>query len=101
MKIDILQEMLNGKGVSVYEFIDNTKASEYYVRAKFIQDDGFSWDTVVPYIDRRAGLHIDTEDELAKYLVSIKPCFTKEAMSKWKRQETKRGLISGEVTKPF
>lgn len=101
MEIDILQELLEGHGVIVSEFIDNTKASEYYVRTKFIQDDGFSWDTVVPYIDRRAGLNLKTEKELAEYLIFLKPYFQKEAMAKWKKQEIKRGLIGGDVTKPF
>lgn len=101
MNIDILQGLLNGKGVVVTEFIDNTKASEYYVRTRFIQDDGFKWDTVVPYIDRRAGLNIEKESELAKYLFSLKPYFEKKAMANWKKQEIKRKLIKGEVTKPF
>lgn len=101
MNIDILQGLLNGKGVIVTEFIDNTKASEYYVRTKFIQEDGFKWDTVVPYIDRRAGLNIIKESELAEYLISLRPYFKKKAMADWKKQEIKRGLIKGEVTKPF
>lgn len=101
MNIDILQGLLNGKGVIVTEFIDNTKASEYYVRTKFIQEDGFKWDTVVPYIDRRSGLNIIKESELAEYLISLKPYFKKKAMADWKKQEIKRGLIKGEVTKPF
>ena len=90
MNIDILQGLLNGKGVVVTEFIDNTKASEYYVRTRFIQDDGFKWDTVVPYIDRRAGLNIEKESELAKYLFSLKTYFEKKAMANWKKQEIKR-----------
>ena len=98
MNIDILQGLLNGKGVVVTEFIDNTKASEYYVRTRFIQDDGFKWDTVVPYIDRRAGLNIEKESELAKYLFSLKPYFEKKAMANWKKQDIKRKLIKGEVT---
>ena len=96
-----MQGLLNGKGVIVTEFIDNTKASEYYVRTKFIQEDGFKWDTVVPYIDRRAGLNIIKESELAEYLISLRPYFKKKAMADWKKQEIKRGLIKGEVTKPF
>lgn len=101
MNIDILQRLLKGKGIVVTEFIANTKASEYYVRTSFIQNDGFKWDTVVPYIDRRAGLNIEKEPELAKYLLSIKPYFEKKAMVNWKKQEIKRRLIKGNVTKPF
>lgn len=101
MKIETLTTFLNGKGIFVSEFIDNNKASEKYVRTAFVQDDGFKWDTVVPYMDRRAGLNIQTERELAEYLISIKPYFRKKAMEDWKRKELKRGLIGGSVTPLF
>ena len=52
-------------------------------------------------MDRRAGLNIETEQELAQYLVSIKPFFRKNAMEEWKKQELKRGLIGGSVTPLF
>ena len=55
-----VKNLLKGKNIKVSEWIDNTKASEYYIRTQFIQDNGFKWDTVVPYIDRRAGLNIET-----------------------------------------
>lgn len=101
MELLIVQNLLSGKNITVSQWIDNAKASEYYIRTKFIQDDGFEWETVVPYIDRRAGLNIETEKELAEYLISIKPYFAKDAMQQWKKQENKRGLIRGNVTKPF
>ena len=101
MNIDTLAQLLRGTNIKVHEFIDNNKASETYVRTTFIQDDGFRWDTVVPYVDRRAGLNIETEQELAQYLVSIKPFFRKNAMKEWKKQELKRGLIGGSVTPLF
>lgn len=101
MNIDTLAQLLRGTNIKVHEFIDNNKASETYVRTTFIQDDGFRWDTVVPYVDRRADLNIETEQELAQYLVSIKPFFRKNAMKEWKKQELKRGLIGGSVTPLF
>lgn len=101
MNIDTLVHLLRGTNIKVHEFIDNNKASETYVRTTFIQDDGFKWDTVVPYVDRRAGLNIETEQELAEYLISIKPYFRKNAMEEWKKQELKRGLIGGSVTPIF
>lgn len=101
MNIDTLVRLLKGKNIKVHEFIDNNKASETYVRTTFIQDNGFKWDTVVPYVDRRAGLNIETEQELAEYLISIKPYFRKNAMEEWKKQELKRGLIGGSVTPLF
>lgn len=101
MDIEKLQELLQGKGVDVTEWIDNTKASEHYVRARFTQNDGFGWDTVVPYIDRRSGLNLSSEKELADYLVSIRQYFAKDKMEEWRTREKKRGLIKGHVTKPF
>ena len=101
MNIEILSSLLVGAGIIVREFIENNKASENYVRTTFIQDDGFIWDTVVPYVDRRAGMDIKTEQELADYLISIKPYFQKKAMKRWKAQELNRGLIGGSVTPLF
>lgn len=77
MNINTLQSLLNDHNIKVTEFIDNNKASENYVRTTFVQNDGFTWNTVVPYVDRRAGLNINTEKELAKYLISLKPYFKK------------------------
>lgn len=101
MNLDKLQELLKATNIYVHEFIDNNKASETYVRTTFVQNDGFRWNTVVPYVDRRAGLSIESEEELAEYLVSIKPYFAKKAMASWKKQELQRGLIGGSVTPLF
>ncbi len=68
MNLDVLSKLLNHTGINVHEFIENNKASEKYVRTTFIQDDGFTWGTVVPYVDRRAGMDIKTEQELADHL---------------------------------
>jgi len=91
MNIETLSHYLNGKNIFVSEFIDNNKASEKYVRTTFVQDDGFKWDTVVPYADRRAGLKIKTEKELAEYLVSIKPYFRKKQWRIGKRKNLNVG----------
>ena len=101
MNIDTLDLLLRRENIKVHELIDNNKASESYVRTTFIQDDGFKWDTVVPYVYRRTGLNIEAEQELAEYLISIKPYFRKNAMKEWKKQELKRGLIGGSVTPLF
>lgn len=101
MNITTLQQLLDNHNIKVTEFIDNNKASETYVRTTFIQNDGFKWDTVVPYVDRRAGLNISTEEKLADYLISLKPYFRKDAMEQWKQKELKRGLIRGSVTPSF
>ena len=101
MNINTLQSLLNDHNIKVTEFIDNNKASENYVRTTFVQNDGFTWNTVVPYVDRRAGMNNKTEKELAKYLISLKPYFKKDAMEHWKQEELKSGLIGGSVTPLF
>lgn len=101
MDINTLKSILEGSNILVNEFIENNKASEKYVRTTFIQDDDFKWDTIVPYVYRRTGMNINDEKSLAKYLISIKPYFKKQEMEKWRNQEIKRGLISGDVTPVF
>ena len=101
MDIGLLQSLLKPANIITYEIIENNKASEVYVKTTFVQDDGFKWDTYVPFVDRRAGLNIKTEKELADYLYSLKQYFTKEAMDEWRKVEKKRGLIGGSVTPLF
>lgn len=101
MNIELLKNLLEGQNIEVLEFIENNKASEVYVRTIFVENTEFKWSTVVPYIDRRAGLNIQTEQDLAEYLISIKPYFCKKAMAKWKRREVERDLIRGSVTPLF
>jgi len=101
MQLDKIQALLSNTGIVVSELIDNNKASEKYIRVKFIQDDGFTWDTVVPYEYRRSGLQLSSEEEIADYLQSIKHCFQEEEMEKWRIDEKKRGLIGGDVTPLF
>lgn len=101
MDIGLLQSLLNSANIFTYEIIENNKASEVYVKTTFVQDDGFRWDTYVPFVDRRAGLNINTEKELAEYLYSLKQYFAKEAMDEWRKVEKKRGLIGGSVTPRF
>ena len=101
MKIELLQELVKYDNIIVTSFIENNKASEAYVKTTFVQDNGYKWDTYVPYVDRRAGIDIKTEEELAKYIVSLKPFCTEKAMMEWREVELKRGLIGGDVTPLF
>ena len=78
-----LNELLKEEGITASEFASNTKASEEYIDTIFIQKNGFKWQGYVPYQYRRTGLYIETEEELAKYLISIKPYFVEEEMKKW------------------
>lgn len=102
MNLTTLQELCLNHNILVSDLIDNTKASEKYARTTFIQDDGFKWDTVVPFYIRRSGLFIETENELADYLVSIKKYFTKERMEEWRITEwAKWKKTKAFVTKKF
>ena len=101
MDLNKIKSLLIHTGIEVSEIIENNKASETYIRTQFIQKDGFSWKTVVPFIDRRAGLNIEKENDLVDYLISIKPYFEKDAMENWRKNELSRGLIGGPVTSLF
>ena len=101
MDLNKLQALLKDTGISVSKIIENNKASEVYVKTKFVQSNGFEWETYVPFIDRRSGLSILSEPQLTDYLKSLKQFFTKEAMAKWRQTEKARGLISGDVTPKF
>lgn len=87
LDISIVQNFLKGSNIIVFEFLDNSKASEYYVRTKFIQDDGFSFTTIVPYEYRRTGLELRSEKDIAEYLKSVKKFFTKQWINSWVKKE--------------
>lgn len=102
MNLMILQNLCRSHNIQVFDLIDNTKASEKYVRVTFIQDNGFKWKTVVPFYIRRSGLFLETEEELADYLKSIKQYFTEEKMEEWRRTEkAKWASTNALVTREF
>jgi hypothetical protein len=102
LNINKLQQLLEKDSILVTEFIHNGKSSESYIRTTFVQSDGFKWNTVVPFYNRRSGLFIETEDELAEYLRKIKPFFTKNSMKKWAKVERAKWTKSNAVvTKEF
>lgn len=101
MDIKILQQFLDEHKIIVTEFINNNKASESYVRTTFIQNNGFEWETIVPYIDRRAALNISNEEDLARYLISLKPYFEEDKMQQWKQDQLKNCKVGGSVTPLF
>lgn len=100
-KVKVLK-LLNNSNIKIGDFHDHGKASECYVEVAFIQDDGFIWETIVPYVNRRAGLFLESEEELVAYLKTIKPYFQKSAMQKWRNSERKVWEKSkADVTKEF
>lgn len=102
MILNEINKLLSKHNITVSEIIDHGKASESYVRTTFVQDDGFTWETVVPFYIRRSGLFIKTDEELADYLIKIKPYFTKSSMKRWARKERAKWERSkAKVTKEF
>lgn len=85
MNLNAIQKLLKDDHILVYAIIENNKASEAYVKTRYIQEDGFAWDTYVPFVDRRAGLDLQTENEVADYVRSLKPYFKKDAMEQWRK----------------
>lgn len=97
-----INNLLRNTNIKIGDFQEHGKASECYIEVTFIQDDGFSWTTMVPYVNRRAGLFLETEEELVAYLKSIKPYFQKASMAKWKATERKEWENSrADITKEF
>ncbi len=87
-----IQKLLQNDNILVKEFLDNTKASEYYIRTEFTQDNGFKWESIIPYEYRRTGLKYDTEEGIAEYLRSVKKYFTSEWMHSWRQTEKRKCL---------
>ena len=83
----MINKWLEGKGIKALHLLQNTKASDYFVKVVFSFDNDEDWTAVVPYKYRRSGLDINTEKDVAEYLVSIKPYFTKETRKEWKKRE--------------
>lgn len=88
LKLDSIQDFLSGSNIQVIKFLDNNKASESYIRTTFIQDDGFTFTTIVPYRYRRTGLDLCSEKDIAEYLKDVKKYFTKEWIESWVKKET-------------
>ena len=102
MNKDKVAGLLGNTGIEIGCFHEHGKASEAYVEVTFIQDDGFRWDTIVPYVNRRAGLSIESEEQLAAYLKSLKPYFQETAMCDWRDAERKVWeATKADVTKEF
>lgn len=96
MTLNEINLLLEGTGISVYEFLDNNPACEKYVNTTFCHND-FSIKTMVPYVYRRSGLFCETSEEVAKYLKSLKQYFTRDYIENWCRQESR--LAAGESKK--
>jgi hypothetical protein len=104
MQIDILTQLLAEHNIQIHSISAHTKASESYVEVTIIQKNGFSWNGLIPYYYRRTGLLLETEQELAAYLIEIKPYFTKETIVNWINEEIELWntvFVSRTVTKPF
>lgn len=100
MDIVALQELLEEHNIYVSDIIDNTKASEKYVATTFKQEDGFEWFTYVPYFSRWSALFLETEEEIAEHLISLKEYFTPEKMKEWAEREWEKWEGNrGSVTK--
>lgn len=106
MDISKLNALL-GKGFAVTRRRDHGKASESYVDVTITHDDGSKWEGSIPFQYRRTGLNIETEEDLAEYLISIRHYFSKTHISEFVRIEKARweppsGELSGkETTKGF
>ncbi len=99
-----VQELLENHNIIAHQISEHSKASESYVEVIFHFDSNYEWKGLIPYFYRRGGLFIESEAELAEYLISIKHFFTKSTVISWIESEIQ--LWNTEfskkiVTKPF
>lgn len=85
LNLDQLQALLKNQNITVHSFSEHSKASEHYVGVTFKQFDNFEWTGLIPYFYRRTALFLKTEVQLAEYLISIKPFFTKKLIEEWQK----------------
>lgn len=85
--IQKINNLLKSNTIEISDIKENTKASDYFVCATFKFEDGYQWYAVVPYIYRRSNLNLQSEKDIADYLISIKPYFKKASMEKWRKKE--------------
>lgn len=87
IEIERLQEELQSDGILVEESFTHTKLKQKIVKTTFVQDDGFTFTTFVPYIDMNKGINNLETHSIAQYLRSIKKYFTRTWISRWKREQ--------------
>ncbi len=82
-------------GIEVIGEREHSKASESYVDIVFTHEDGSEWVGSIPYQYRRIGLSIESEEELAEYLMSIKGFFTQDSISSFVHEEGSKWEVGG------
>ena len=63
--IQDINKLLEGSGITVSEFRENSPACEKYIYTRFKQDERSFIETMVPHVYRRSGLHLETAEEIA------------------------------------
>ncbi len=105
MNLTVLQSFIQKPTIQVSGFSAHSKASELYLTVSFTDvENNFEWTGLIPYHYRRTGIFIETEEDLALYLETIQPFFTKNAISAWiekEKQYWQETLTGRQVTKPF
>jgi hypothetical protein len=104
MELTELQALaLTHKNINILGLKAHSKASEAYVHVSFKYEDEV-WEGWIPYVYRRAGLEIDTPNELIDHLVSVYPKMRKNIRLKWYEAEKKDWELNHKdkaVTKPY
>ena len=104
MNISQLNRLLEGDRIRVVGTYNHTKASESYVDVEIADINRSAiWEGAIPYQYRRTGLLLNTEEEVANYLRSIRDYFLEENVKKWADQERIywRENFAAPVTTPF
>lgn len=84
MKIQKLNQLLEGSGIRVTGHHTHPKASEAYIDIVVAGAGGAQiWEGAVPYRYRRTGLFLETEAEVADYLKQVRHHFEPENVQEW------------------
>lgn len=103
MDLTIINAITVKEGITVVKIRHHGKASESYAHVNIKFGTSLVKSTI-PYYYRRAGLFIEKEKELAKYLISIKNHFTPTAKKKFIKSckiYSQTELVGKKATKPF
>ena len=98
--ISEINSLLKSTGIKAIGLRENSPACEKYIYTSFSQD-GFSIKTMVPYVYRRSGLCLETSEEVAEHLKSLKQYFTRDYINEWCLRESSKIVEDNSVYSTF
>jgi hypothetical protein len=106
IELAVIQALLPDDGsISVSKLEEHAKASEAYIYVRFYDSyEDSEWIGPIPYQYRRTATFLETEEDIATYLIELKPYFKRGAIDAWIQAELEHwneNMGNKAVTKPF